>query len=71
MASGARDGSVFVWFLQNNGHGDPVGGAFVGDRVEVIAWRPDDCALAAVNANGGINVWDFKNVIKTSPKGFG
>ena len=70
LASGSRDGSVFVWLLQKNGHGEPLGGAFVGGRIEAIAWRPDDCALAAVNANGGINVWDFKNRIKTSPKGF-
>jgi len=70
LASGSRDGSVFVWLLQKNGHGEALGGAFVGGRVEAIAWRPDDCALAAVNANGGINVWDFKNRIKTSPKGF-
>ncbi len=70
LASGSRDGSVLVWSLQNNGHGDAVGGAFVGDRVEAIAWRPDNCALAAVDANGGIHLWEFKNFIKTSPKGF-
>tara|TARA_Y100001968_G_scaffold139835_1_gene127961 strand:- start:696 stop:1775 length:1080 start_codon:yes stop_codon:yes gene_type:complete len=70
LASGARDGSVFVWILQNNAHGDPIGGAFVGEHVEAIAWRPDDCALAAVDAKGGINVWNFKNIIKKSPKGF-
>ena len=71
LASGARDGSVFSWFLQNNGQGDPVGGAFAGDLVSQIAWRPDDRALAAINANGGINVWEFKIRAKTSPQGFG
>ena len=70
LASGSRDGSVFVWFLQTNGDGDPVGGAFVGDRVEAIAWRPDDCALASINAKGVIAVWDFKLPKNTSPKGF-
>ena len=71
LASGARDGSVFSWFLQKDGQGDPVGGAFAGDDlVSQIAWRPDDSALAAVNANGGITVWDFKVRNKQAPKGF-
>ena len=70
LASGARDGSVLVWFLQQNGDGDAVGGAFVGDRVEAMAWRPDDCALASINAKGVITVWNFKVRTKTSSKGF-
>ncbi|WP_320663908.1 hypothetical protein [Prochlorococcus sp. MIT 1223] len=70
LASAARDGSVFVWFLNNNGQGDPVGGAFAGELVSQIAWRPDDCALAAVNAKGGIIIWDFKVRTETSAKGF-
>ena len=70
LASGARDGSVFAWILQENGDGDPVGGAFSGSLVSQIAWRPDDCALAVVNANGGISVWDFKVRTQSSPKGF-
>jgi len=70
LASGSRDGSVFAWFLQNNGQGDPVGGAFAGDLVSQIAWRPDDCALAAVNANGGITLWEFKVRRGKGPQGF-
>ena len=70
LASGAKDGSVFVWFLQINGDGDPVGGAFAGDLVGEIAWRPDDSALAAVNAKGGVTVWNFKIRMPTAPKGF-
>ncbi len=70
LASGARDGSVFVWFLQDNGHGDALGGAFVKGLVEAISWRPDDSAIAAVNSEGRITVWDFKMRIKTSPQGF-
>ena len=70
LASGARDGSVLVWFLKSNGDGDPLGGAFAREFVSAIAWRPDDCALAAVNSKGGINVWDFKMRTKSSPKGF-
>ncbi len=71
LASGARDGSVYVWFLQNDGNGNPVGGAFMEDFIGTIAWKPDDSALAAVNAKGVINVWDFKLRTKTSSKGFG
>ena len=71
LASGARDGSVFSWFLQNDGQGDPVGGAFAGDLVSQIAWRPDDSAIAAINANGGITVWEFKVRTKMTPQGFG
>ena len=70
LASGARDGSVFVWMLQNDGHGDALGGAFAGERIEAISWRPDDCALAAINAKGKITVLDFKIRTKTTPKGF-
>ena len=70
LASGSRDGSVFAWFLQKNGQGDPVGGAFAGELVSQIAWKPDDCALAAVNAKGGITVWDFKIRSKKAPQGF-
>ena len=71
LASGARDGSVFSWFLQKDGQGDPVGGAFASDLVSQIAWHPEDTALAAINANGGITVWEFKVRTKTSPQGFG
>jgi len=60
IASGSRDGSVVVSFLQSNGHGNPVGAAFAGDYVSKIAWKPDDCALAAVCSKGSIHVWPFK-----------
>ncbi len=70
LASGSRDGSVFVWLLQKNGHGDVLGGATTGDKVSAISWRPDDCALAAVNSKGRITIWNFKIRTKTAPKGF-
>tara|TARA_Y100001968_G_scaffold168387_1_gene154203 strand:- start:1367 stop:2440 length:1074 start_codon:yes stop_codon:yes gene_type:complete len=70
LASAARDGSVFTWFLQKNGEGDPIGGAFAGDLVSQMSWRPDNSALAAIDANGGINIWDFKTRTRSSPKGF-
>ena len=60
IASGSRDGSVVASFLKNDGNGDPVGAAFAGDLVGDIAWRPDDCALAAINAKGIVTVWNFK-----------
>ena len=60
LASGARDGSIFVWYVDNNGDGDLVGGAFVGDLVSTVSWRPDDAALAVVNSNGGVEVFNFK-----------
>ncbi len=70
LASGARDGSVLVWSLTKDGHGDPVGAAFVGDVVEAIAWRSDCSALATVNGKGGVNLWNFQFPAKKSSKGF-
>ena len=70
VASGSRDGSVVVSFLEKNGNGNPVGAAFSGNSVSAIAWRPDDCAIAAVNSEGGINLWNFKVRTELSSKGF-
>ena len=71
IASGSRDGSVVISFLKTNGDGDPVGAAFSGDIVSSLAWKPDDCALASVNASGRVNVWDFKVRSTFGAKGFG
>ena len=70
IASGSRDGSVVASFLKKDGNGDPVGAAFAGDLVGAISWRPDDCALAAVNAKGLVNVWKFKVRTNLSSEGF-
>ncbi len=70
VASGSRDGSVVASFLKKDGNGDPVGAAFAGDLVGAISWRPDDCALAAVNAKGVVNVWKFKVRTNLFSKGF-
>ena len=70
MASGSRDGSVVASFLREDGNGNPVGAAFAGDLVAAISWRPDDCALAAVNSKGAVNVWEFKVNESFSSKGF-
>ena len=60
LASGSRDGSVFVWLLDQHGDGSPLGGAFVGERISGLQWQPGDSSLAAIDANGGIHVWKFK-----------
>ena len=57
LASGARDGAVFVWSLQSDGGGDPIGAALVADVVAELYWRPDGRALAALDARGGVTVW--------------
>ncbi len=57
LASGARDGSVAIWSLQSNGHGQPVGAAVLEGAVAGFAWRPDDRGLAAIDADGCVTVW--------------
>ena len=71
IASGSRDGSVVVSFLKNNGDGDPVGAAFAGKNVSALAWKPGDSAIAAVNADGKVFVWNFKVRLDSDSKGFG
>ena len=60
LASGSRDGSVFVWLLDQNGDGNPLGGGFTGERISSLSWHPDDTAVAAINTNGDVAVWPFK-----------
>ena len=57
LASGARDGMVTVWSLNNDGDGGPIGAAIVGDTIASVAWRPDGRALAALDRRGGVTVW--------------
>ena len=57
LASGGRDGGVVVWLLQTNGEGGPIGAAIVADVVAELHWRPDGHALAALDAQGGVTVW--------------
>ena len=47
-----------------------MGAAFSGNSVSAIAWRPDDCAIAAVNSEGGIKLWNFKVRSEPLSKGF-
>ncbi|WP_115126777.1 WD40 repeat domain-containing protein [Synechococcus sp. GEYO] len=60
LASGARDGSVFVWLLDHNGDGNPLGGAFTAEKISAVCWKPDDTALAAIDSDGRVSVWQFK-----------
>ena len=57
IASGARDGSVAVWKLQDNGEGNPIGAVLLSDAIAELAWRPDDRGLAALDASGRVTVW--------------
>ena len=60
LASGSKDGSVFVWLLDQHGDGSPLGGAFVDERISGLQWHPSDSSLAAIDVNGGFHVWKFK-----------
>ena len=57
LASGAKDGSVPIWALENDGQGSLVGVALIEDAVSNLVWRPDGRGLAATSASGGITAW--------------
>ena len=57
LASGGRDCGVVVWSLERDGEGIPEGVAFVAGLVSGVYWRPDGRALAALDAEGGVTVW--------------
>ncbi len=59
LASGSRDGTVVVWALGRKGNGGPVGSADVSGAVAELYWRPDGQALAALDAWGGVTVWEI------------
>ena len=59
LASGGRDGAVVVWSLQKNGKGGAVGAEDVGGSVAELYWRPDGSGLAALDAQGGVTVWQI------------
>ena len=60
LASGGRDGTVVVWSLQKDGEGSPIGVATVADVVAELYWRSDGRALAALDARGGVTVWQVQ-----------
>ena len=59
LASGGRDGAVVVWSLQRNGKGGPIGAEELGGSVADLYWRPDGGALAALDSQGGVTVWEI------------
>ena len=59
LASGGRDGAVVVWSLQRNGKGGPIGAEDLGASVAELYWRPEGSALAALDARGGVTVWQI------------
>ncbi|MAA79682.1 MAG: hypothetical protein CL916_10520 [Deltaproteobacteria bacterium] len=61
LASGARDGAVIVWSLDDSGNGDIIGASLVEEIISDLLWRPDDRALAALDAHGGVTVWQVGN----------
>ena len=61
LASGARDGAVIVWSLDNNGNGDIIGASLVEEVISDLLWRPDGRALASLDAHGGVTVWRIGN----------
>ena len=57
LASGGRDGLVFVWSLQSDGQGRPEGAAMLESVLAEVCWRPDGKALAALDGEGIVTVW--------------
>ncbi len=60
LASGGRDGAVVVWTLNKDAEGEPVGAALVDGKVAELYWRPDGRALAALDAEGNVTVWQVE-----------
>jgi WD40 repeat protein len=61
LASAAKDGSLLIWDLAADGNGTLVGAALGDGAIEAIAWHPDGGAVAAIDAAGGVAVWDCKD----------
>ena len=57
LASGSKDGSIAVWYLNDDGNGDVIGTAKMNAPISNITWRPDGRALAATNAIGEVTTW--------------
>ena len=57
LVSAGRDGAVVMWSLESDGEGRPIGTALVTGSVSQLYWRPDGCAIVALDAQGGVTVW--------------
>ncbi|MCY4149846.1 MAG: hypothetical protein OXD44_07590 [Gammaproteobacteria bacterium] len=60
LASTARDGAIVVWSLQKDGTGESIGTAMLADLGTELCWRPDGRKLAALDAQGGVTVWNIR-----------
>ena len=60
LASGSRDGSLAIWGLKDDGHGGISGFSHMTDHISTIAWKKDEKALAAGDANGKVKTWKIK-----------
>ena len=58
--SGSRDGSLAIWGLKDDGHGGISGFSHMTDHISTIAWKKDEKALAAGDANGKVKTWKIK-----------
>ena len=63
LASGAKDGSIGIWSLTDDGNGDVSGATSMGTGASIscLAWRPDGRALAVTNAIGELTTWRIGN----------
>ncbi len=61
LASGSRDGSLAIWGLKDDGHGGIAGFSHMTDHISTIAWKKDEKALAAGDANGKVKTWKIKS----------
>ena len=60
LASGARDGSVMVWSVDESGEGTPRAGILLAERITSIAWSPDGNMLSATSGAGQITTWQLE-----------
>jgi WD40 repeat protein len=60
LASGARDGSVMVWSVDESGEGVPRAGILLAERIESIAWSPNGNMLSATSGAGQITTWQLE-----------
>ena len=60
LASGARDGSVMVWSVDESGEGIPRAGILLAERITSIAWSPNGNMLSATSGAGQITTWQLE-----------
>ena len=58
LASGSRDGTVVLWDLKSENEENGLSETSVSDAVSKLYWSPDDKALAGLDRQGGVTVWN-------------